>query len=471
MKPLAIVLAALVPLATAWSAGGEPVSAGALQQRLERLEAAYARESKELAAAGEAWERERAALRERRAEQAARVLDLQLEREQLRASAGEREARVKQVEKRAADEAAQAEEAWSRAVAVAEQLDLYLAEVPGSAAAAANLDGMLAGLRGRKAQAAQDFAQLLGDVHAAAGSVTVRERSLRTASGESERVQLLSIGHMGFAYQVVAHPERIGVALESPAEAAGFRWTEALDSRQQEAVTAALRAARAGASHMALPMDVSGRLRAESALERRNLGTWVEAGGPVMIPLCIVALLALGLIVERVWFLLRQGRGSGGLMTRVVAAARAQRYEDAERDCERAGGVVARTLGACLRRRSRGAAAMEDSIQEQLLHELPRMQKRLGGIATLAAIAPLLGLLGTVTGIIQTFGVLKVYSNANPGLMAGGISEALVTTASGLVIAIPILLMHSLLSGRIDGLIADAERNAATLYNVLGEQA
>ncbi len=55
--------------------------------------------------------------------------------------------------------------------------------------------------------------------------------------------------------------------------------------------------------------------------------------------------------------------------------------------------------------------------------------------------------------------------------MAGGISEALVTTASGLVIAIPILLMHSLLSGRIDGLIADAERNAATLYNVLGEQA
>ena len=99
------------------------------------------------------------------------------------------------------------------------------------------------------------------------------------------------------------------------------------------------------------------------------------------------------------------------------------------------------------------------------------MQKRLGGIATLAAIAPLLGLLGTVTGIIQTFGVLKVYSNANPGLMAGGISEALVTTASGLVIAIPILLMHSLLSGRIDGLIADAERNAATLYNVLGEQA
>ena len=114
MKPLAIVLAALVPLATAWSAGGEPVSAAALQQRLERLEAAYARESKELAAAGEAWERERAALRERRAEQAARVLDLQLEREQLRASAGEREARGKQGGKRGAGGAGRTQEGWGR---------------------------------------------------------------------------------------------------------------------------------------------------------------------------------------------------------------------------------------------------------------------------------------------------------------------------------------------------------------------
>ena len=115
---------------------------------------------------------------------------------------------------------------------------------------------------------------------------------------------------------------------------------------------------------------------------------------------------------------------------------------------------------------------MEDGISEQLLHEMPRLNRFLGGIATLGAVAPLLGLLGTVTGIIQTFGVIKIYSNANPGLMAGGISEALVTTATGLVIAIPILLVHSLLSGRMDGIVSDAEKSTATLYNTLqGDEA
>jgi biopolymer transport protein ExbB len=134
---------------------------------------------------------------------------------------------------------------------------------------------------------------------------------------------------------------------------------------------------------------------------------------------------------------------------------------------ESSGGLLGRVFAACLRRRAAGVHAMEDSIQEQLLHELPRLNRFLGGLAILAAVAPLLGLLGTVTGIIQTFGVIQAFGNANPGLMAGGISEALITTAAGLVIAIPILLVHSLLRGRVDRIVADAEMHAATLLNVV----
>ena len=110
---------------------------------------------------------------------------------------------------------------------------------------------------------------------------------------------------------------------------------------------------------------------------------------------------------------------------------------------------------------------MEDAIQEQLLHEMPKLQRFLGGIAILAAVAPLLGLLGTVTGIIRTFGVIQSFGNANPSLMAGGISEALITTAAGLIIAIPLLLAHSLLKGRVQTILSDAEKHAATLLNTL----
>ena len=88
---------------------------------------------------------------------------------------------------------------------------------------------------------------------------------------------------------------------------------------------------------------------------------------------------------------------------------------------------------------------------------------------TLAAVAPLLGLLGTVTGIINTFAVMRSYGNANPSLMATGISEALVTTATGMAIAIPILLLHVLLRGRADRTIRDAERHAAAILNILSD--
>ena len=122
---------------------------------------------------------------------------------------------------------------------------------------------------------------------------------------------------------------------------------------------------------------------------------------------------------------------------------------------------------AALRARTLGQAGMEDSIETRMLEETPRLRKRLSGIAVLAAVAPLLGLLGTVTGIIQTFGVIESTGRTDPSLMAAGISQALVTTAAGLVVAIPILLLHRAMVGLMDGLVAEAEAKTAILLNAL----
>jgi len=218
-----------------------------------------------------------------------------------------------------------------------------------------------------------------------------------------------------------------------------------------------------------VPVDPSGTLRPDATLEE-PLAERVRSGGPVMIPLAGVALLALLLILERSLVLYIRNRDATALVAAVLEDCRQGRPEEAARRCARRPGCVARVLAACLGRRSAGQAAMEDSIQEQLLHEVPRLQRFLGGIATLAAVAPLLGLLGTVTGIIRTFGVIRAFGNANPKLMAGGISEALVTTVAGLVIAIPVLLLHVLLRARAEKTIGDAEKHAASLLNSLAHE-
>ena len=110
---------------------------------------------------------------------------------------------------------------------------------------------------------------------------------------------------------------------------------------------------------------------------------------------------------------------------------------------------------------------MEDAVQAQLLHEAPALQRAIGVLGICAAAAPLLGLLGTVTGIIRTFGVVASLGAGDPKLMAGGISEALWTTAFGLVVAIPLLLLQGFLRGRADRIVADCERHAATLLTQL----
>jgi len=110
---------------------------------------------------------------------------------------------------------------------------------------------------------------------------------------------------------------------------------------------------------------------------------------------------------------------------------------------------------------------MENALQEAILKEIPPMERYLSTLGMLAAIAPLLGLLGTVTGMIDTFHVITQHGTGDPRMMSGGISVALVTTMLGLSVAIPIMLAHTLLSRAVDNMIGQMEEKAVALVNIV----
>lgn len=445
------------------SAPKGPATEARLNQRLAALKAERTEVEATNRAAREAAAKAEAALAARRDELARELVAARLEERRLRVEASALEA-----EARSSARTVKALERGRRRVIDAtrgfiEQLRVLLAEMPAEEVRRerlAELDRQLTG--GDAETTAEAFDEVL-TIHAelarAGRAVTIREVELWTAQERKERVRLLAAGFVAFAYKTTEG--RIGLAVGAPSDARGFRWTEDLPERER----AALAQAFGEGGRRPVPIDALGRVRVEALEREEDLRTRLEAGGFVMIPLAGVALLALLVALERALMLFLAGFGRR-IGDAVLGAVDAGRLDEARALCARRG-LVPGVLSAALSHAEHSPKVMEDAVQERLLHDHPSLQKRLGGLAVLGAIAPLLGLLGTVTGIIQTFAVIKTYGSADPGLMAGGISEALITTASGLVVAIPILLAHSLLSGRVDALLADAERQAASLLNRL----
>lgn len=287
--------------------------------------------------------------------------------------------------------------------------------------------------------------------------------------GQTRQAQLLRVGQSLFAYHHAAG-QQTALALSAPYEQTGFRWTELSSTTARDLVTNAITEASGNPQVYALPLDVTGRLSMHTNLSQTSLVQRMRAGGLVMIPLALVAL-CLGLLILERWVVLtRESRHSLGFCERVVSLCRQGAYDEAAQVVSTRKGLVSRTLQVCLTHRRSKAETLSDGIQETLLHEFPKLERFLPSIKMLASVAPMLGLLGTVTGIIATFDIISLVGSGQPRLMAGGISEALVTTATGLIIAIPGLLAHSWLSGKVDRLMADAERFAATLVNLFQQQ-
>lgn len=218
-----------------------------------------------------------------------------------------------------------------------------------------------------------------------------------------------------------------------------------------------------------LYLDLSGGAALRLYARRPGLLEHLRSGGPIVLPILFIGALGLGLAAERVWFLWgRAGRLEGGLLRELEEAAERGSWERVQEILRSARGhPLANVLGAGMRHRGRTREELEGVLEEALLAEEMRLGRFLPALRVLAAVAPLLGLLGTVTGIIHVFQAITLYGAGDPRMMSGGIAEALVTTEVGLAVAIPIMLLHSLLSARASALSAEAEEQARLLLPLL----
>ena len=197
----------------------------------------------------------------------------------------------------------------------------------------------------------------------------------------------------------------------------------------------------------------------------------VKAGGLLMWPLLICSILSLAIILERLWFLRTRRVIPTQLVARVRAWDEAGALDANILDKLRAGSPLGRILAAGLANRHQDREVMKESIEEVGRHEVHDLERFLNALGTIAVITPLLGLLGTVIGMIKVFEVITALGIGDPGVLAEGISEALITTATGLTIAIPSLMFYRYFRGRVEALVVTMEREALKLIEAThGEQ-
>jgi biopolymer transport protein ExbB len=184
-----------------------------------------------------------------------------------------------------------------------------------------------------------------------------------------------------------------------------------------------------------------------------------------MYPLLLVAIFALLLCLERFLVLSYRGHLSRRFNRKLDALVKENRYEDAAGLCLKKETSLSMVLFAVLNRARGKREDAERALQEALLREQPKLERRMGLLAAMGSIAPLLGLLGTVTGIITLFTVITEVGTNDARVLAGGISEALVTTETGLVIAIPVMILHGLLSEKIEKVTSEMYVQSTALLN------
>ncbi|MDD5135489.1 MAG: MotA/TolQ/ExbB proton channel family protein, partial [Phycisphaerae bacterium] len=228
----------------------------------------------------------------------------------------------------------------------------------------------------------------------------VFSQNIRDAQGYEKQVQLLRIGQVLFAYR--SPSGQIAIAASASGDEKGFRWNEDIPKWARKEIRFAIKKAVSKSRVYFLPVDVTQQLTTE---HNYKSGFWTKlaTGGPVMIPLAIVALLASMLIIKKFKFLSEQGDDTVEVAERILAACHAGNFQKAENIAIQNPSVISRTLLSCLSRRLEDKTVMEDAIAESILHELPKIERFLPSIGILAGVAPLLGLLGTVTGMISTF--------------------------------------------------------------------
>jgi biopolymer transport protein ExbB len=186
-----------------------------------------------------------------------------------------------------------------------------------------------------------------------------------------------------------------------------------------------------------------------------------------MFPILACSILALGIIVERFWSLKSEKVLPKSLVAEIWNMVKNNKLDDKKIQNIYEGSPLGRVLAIGLINRKHSREVMKESIEETGRHVAHELERFLNPLGTVAAITPLLGLLGTVIGMIQVFAVITSAGVGDPELLAGGISKALITTAAGISVAIPSLIFHRYFRARVDALVVGMEQEAIKLVEVV----
>lgn len=193
----------------------------------------------------------------------------------------------------------------------------------------------------------------------------------------------------------------------------------------------------------------------------------VKSGGWLMLPIILCSISVAAICIERYLALNTEKVAPKNLLAQVWGWIKNNQLDANKLRELKTSSPLGRILAAGLSNSHHGREVMKESIQEAASHVIHDLERYLNTLGTIAAISPLLGLLGTVIGMIKVFTAIMLQGTGNAGVLAGGISEALITTASGLSVAIPALIMHRYYLRQIDGIVITMEQETIKLVDAL----
>jgi biopolymer transport protein ExbB len=202
---------------------------------------------------------------------------------------------------------------------------------------------------------------------------------------------------------------------------------------------------------------------------RRNEAMFeiVKAGGPVMVPIILASIIAAAIFLERLWTLQQRRVVPAELTDKVWKWVEQRQIQDKHIIALQQNSPLGKILAAGLANRHRDRSIIKEAIEDTGRHVVHELERFIGTLGTIASISPLMGLLGTVIGMIRTFNAIETQGVGDPAALGGGIAEALITTAAGLTIAIPALLGYKYLRGRVETLVVQMEKESIKLVQAM----
>lgn len=191
-------------------------------------------------------------------------------------------------------------------------------------------------------------------------------------------------------------------------------------------------------------------------------------GGVAMYPIILCSIVVLAVVMERLWVLRRNRVIPGEFIQNLENLISQKKISEAVFLCQGNHSSIARVIFAGLKNAGKGLWLVKESIEERGIREAVVLEKRVAILSTIATLGPLLGLFGTVSGVIKSFNAISIHGSNDPMFLAGGIAEALVATASGLAVAIPALICHRFLKDKANALIFEMEEYSIKIVELLG---